>query len=224
MAQTKETKMYMRVRNVCGLLGVVLPWLALFSAGLTPHESTEWWWSISATYYQSPALVGVLVPASLVLLLYIGYDWLDNLITSLSGLFGLCIVLFPTQVSWLPAGSRVGFFQIPMEISVIIHNVSAFAFFMLIAFNSVYLFTKTGTGEMTGRKKIRNMIYRICGWSMVAIMLVFVALRILHAPGYCVMIVEILLLNLFGFAWLVKGEAFPFLNDVEEKVETAENE
>ena len=64
--QSKERKMYMRIRNVCGLLGVVLPWLALFSAGLTPHPSPEWWWSISATYYQSPALVGVLCPASLV--------------------------------------------------------------------------------------------------------------------------------------------------------------
>ena len=29
------------------------------------------------------------------------------------------------------------------------------------------------------------------------------------------MIIEIILLHLFGFAWLVKGEAFPFLNDIE---------
>jgi len=30
------------------------------------------------------------------------------------------------------------------------------------------------------------------------------------------MVVEIILLHLFGFAWLVKGEAFPMFNDVEE--------
>lgn len=30
------------------------------------------------------------------------------------------------------------------------------------------------------------------------------------------MILEILLLLLFGFAWLVKGRTFPFLNDTEE--------
>ena len=35
--------------------------------------------------------------------------------------------------------------------------------------------------------------------------------------SYAVMIVEIILLHLFGFAWLVKGEAFPFLNDKEEE-------
>ena len=40
--------------------------------------------------------------------------------------------------------------------------------------------------------------------------------RLVGAPGYSVMIIEIILLNLFGFAWLVKGEAFPFLNDREE--------
>ena len=33
------------------------------------------------------------------------------------------------------------------------------------------------------------------------------------------MVIEIILLHLFGFAWLVKGEFFPFLNDKEEEVE-----
>lgn len=213
--------MYMRVRNVCGLLGAILPWIALFSAGLTTHETqaeiNEWWWSISATYYQSPALVGVLVPASIVLLFYIGYDRLDNIITSLSGVFGLLIVLFPCKVSWIADGTPVGFFQVPIEISAIVHNASAMIFFLLIAFNSAYLFTKTG-GEMTERKKIRNTIYRVCGWSMIVVMLAFVVLKIVHAPGYSIMIVEILLLTLFGTSWLVKGEAFPFLNDKEETV------
>ena len=34
-------------------------------------------------------------------------------------------------------------------------------------------------------------------------------------PGWSVMVVEIILLHLFGFAWLVKGEFFGFLNDKE---------
>ena len=89
MEITKEKKMYLRIRNLCGILGVVLPWLALLSAGIAEHPSEEWWWSISATYYQSPALVGVLIPACLVLITYVGYDKLDNIITTLSGIFGL---------------------------------------------------------------------------------------------------------------------------------------
>ncbi|MGM9813285.1 MAG: hypothetical protein ACI30V_10665 [Muribaculaceae bacterium] len=110
MGKTKESVLYLRVRNLCGVLGVVLPWLALFSAGIAEHPSSEWWWSISATYYQSPALVGVLVPASIVLITYVGYNTLDNVVTSLSGIFGLGIVLFPCQVSWLDANALVGFF------------------------------------------------------------------------------------------------------------------
>lgn len=213
---TKEERMYLRIRNLCGLLGIILPWLALFSAGIAQHPSSEWWWSISATYYQSPALVGVLVPACIVLMSYIGYDLTDNLLTSAAGLFGLGIVLFPCKVSWIPDGTPVGFFQVPVETSQIIHMVCAALFFVAIACNSIFQFTKSGP-TMTDRKKIRNRIYRICGYGMIAMELAFVVARLLGAPGYAVMIVEIILLHLFGFAWLVKGEAFLFLNDKEEE-------
>ena len=213
-SNTKETKMYYRVRNLCGLLGMILPWLALFSAGIAPHPSSEWWWSISATYYQSPALVGVLVPAAIVLISYIGCEPIDNWVTTLSGIFGLCIVLFPCKVSWIPDGTLVGFFQIPIEISHIIHTGCAAIFFLLIALNSICLFTKSD-GAMTPRKIVRNRIYRICGWGMLVLEAAFVISRLFNAPGYTVMIFEILLLSLFGFAWMTKGEAFPFLNDTE---------
>jgi len=216
-AESKEVVMYYRVRNVCGLLGIILPWLALFSAGIADHPSEEWWWSISATYYQSPALVGVLTPASIVLLTYVGHESLDNWITSLSGIFGLGIVLFPCVVDWYPEGTLVGFFQIPMETSNIIHSLCAGIFFLLLAFNSFYLFTKTNAaGQMTERKKMRNRVYRFCGGGMILFEVVFAFLIVFDAPGYCTMLVEIILLHLFGISWLVKGNAFKFLNDVEE--------
>lgn len=99
--------------------------------------------------------------------------------------------MFPCKVSWIPAGTPVGFFQVPMEISHIIHSCCAAIFFTLIAINSIFQFTQSG-GAMTVQKIRRNRIYRTCGWGM---------------------IIEILLLSLFGIPWLVKGEAFPFLND-----------
>ena len=135
---------------------------------------------IIATYYQSPALVGVLVPASLVLMCYIGYDDVDNWITSLSGIFGLGIVLFPC--------------------------------------NSIFLFTKSGETQ-TDRKRIRNIIYRVCGYGMLALEIVLAVFMLCKVPKFTVMIIEILLLSLFGFAWLVKGRAFPFLNDKKEDEE-----
>ena len=209
--------MYLRIRNLCGLMGVILPWLALFSAGIAEHPSNEWWWSLSATYYLSPALTAVLMPACLVLISYIGYDNLDNFITSLAGTFGLGIILFPCKVSWIPDGTPVGFFQLPIEFSNTIHMVCAVLFFLCAAINTLFLFTKHGE-TMTDRKKVRNVIYRICGWGMIGLLVLLAVIRlILGAPGWYVMVIEILLLHLFGFAWVVKGEFFRFLNDKEEE-------
>lgn len=214
MQKTKEQRMYMRIRNLCGFLGVILPWIAILSAGIADRPSDQWWWSISCTYYQSPALVGILTPASIVLLCYIGYNKWDNIVTSLSGICGLGIILFPCSVNWLEPDTCVGFFQLPMNISHILHTLFATLFFLLLALNSICLFTKTG-GNMTSRKRIRNTIYRICGWGMIALEVVFVIVKLFKFPGYSTMIVEIVLLSLFGISWLVKGEAFPFLNDEE---------
>ena len=212
--------MYLRIRNLCGLLGILLPWIALFSAGIKLNKpAPSWWHSISATYYQCDALVGVLVPACIVLMSYIGYDRRDNLITTLTGLFGLGIVLFPCKVAWLPEGTTVGFFQLPMEFSHKIHSVCALLFFLCAAINTLCQFTRHGA-TMTDQKKVRNAIYRICGWGMIGLLALLVLISVLNAPGWLVMILEILLLHLFGFAWLVKGEFFPCFNDKEEAIAT----
>ena len=140
---------------------------------------------------------------------------MDNWVTTMSGVFGLGIVLFPCSVPWIPKGTPVGFFQIPIEISQYLHNGCAALFFLLIAFNSYFLFTKSA-GVMTPRKVIRNRIYRICGGGMLLFEVLFAILSLCDAPGYIVMIIEIILLHLFGLSWLTKGEAFPCFNDVEE--------
>lgn len=208
--------MYKRIRNWVGFLGMILPYLALFSAGIViPKPHYTWWWSISATYYQSPALVAVLTSASIVLMCYDGYDKLDNIITTLSGIFGLCIILFPCEVDWIPYGHKVGFFQLPMNVSKVLHGISAGTFFTLLAFNSFFLFTKTDkTKQMTDRKKIRNIIYRVCGIGMFIFGIwQIVTLCVEAIPNWWTMINEIVMLQFFGISWLVKGEAFPFICD-----------
>ena len=89
---------------------------------------------------------------------------------------------------------------------------------LLLTINSLFLFTKHGE-TMTDRKKVRNTIYRICGWGMIGLEALLVVLGLVFGtPAWFVMVIEIILLQLFGFAWLVKGEFFPFLNDREENV------
>lgn len=201
-----------RIRCYIGILGMILPWIALFSAGINlPHPHESWWYSISATYYQSPALVGILTTASIVLMTYDGYEKIDSIVTTISGLFGLGIVLFPCSVHWI--SGKVGFFQLPIHISNIIHCLCASVFFVLLAYNSFFLFTKS-IGNPTSKKKIRNIIYRICGIGMLMFMIwQIITSQSSHFKGHWTMINEIFLLQFFGISWLVKSDAIKFLND-----------
>lgn len=208
---TKEGRMYLRIRNVCGLLGVLLPYVALFSASHAGHPSSDWWWSISATYYLTPAMAAILVPACIVMICYIGYDRQDNIITTLSGIFGILLVMFPCKVSWIPDGTPVGFFNIPIEISHIVHCISSILFFGLLAYNILFLFTKSDKETISEEKRLRNKIYRFCGIGMFIAGICFVILTLFHIKGGLTIVIEIIMLNLFGIAWLVKGRAFKFL-------------
>lgn len=213
VSKMRET-MYLRIRCACGVMGMLLPWLALLSAGIATHPSPEWWWSLSATYYQSPALVAVLAPACVVLICYSGYEPIDHVLNTLSGIFGLCIILFPCKEDWIADGTRVGFFQLPIEVSHIIHCISAVLFFALVAVNIIFMFTKTDQAVISSRKRTRNTIYRVCGIGILVLGSGFGAVVAGIAPQCLVFFIEVGILMLFGFAWLVKGEVFPFLNDV----------
>lgn len=96
-----------RIRNYAGFLGMILPWLSLLGAVIYAHCNTlpSGFWStlsISATYYITPPLTAVLTAASIVLMCYDGYDKRDSIITTLSGVFGLMIVIFPCDCSVSP--------------------------------------------------------------------------------------------------------------------------
>ena len=80
--------------------------------------------------------------------------------------------------------------------------------FGLLAYNIGWLFTR-------GKNELNNKIYWACAWAMIVIMVLFAILSIARAcginiPGFLTMIVEAMLLLIFGFAWLVKGHLFNF--------------
>lgn len=202
-----------RIRNLAGFLGMILPWLSLLGAVIVSKSVgvPENFWetlSISATYYITPPLTGVLTTAAIVLMCYDGYDWRDNLITTISGFFGLCIVIFPCSCS--VSTLLTGFFQLPANISNIIHCSSAVIFFILLAINSLFLFT---LGESnTKQKKIRNIIYRVCGIGMLCAMTLMAIPVSFFAKTF---IVEAIALTFFGISWLVKGQVFGLFADKE---------
>lgn len=201
-----SVKIYYRIRNLCGILGMALPWLALIGGALAPDKPTSsWWHSISATYYFTPMLAAILTAAAIVLICYDGYTLLDNIVTTAAGIAGICVVLFPCSAGWLDKATRVGYFGVPMYVSSILHNISAAVLFMLLAFNCLFLFTRHGE-EVTDRKKIRNMVYYVCGIGMAVFLVLFPILQA-FVGGWTVIISETILLQFFGFAWLVKGGA-----------------
>ena len=196
---------------------MLLPWIALLGTFLASKhiEIPENFWgnlSISATYYLTPALTGILTTAAVVLICYYGYGPKDNIPTTAAGVFGLMIVLFPCYCRDFSA-EYVGFFQLPAETSHIIHCISAVCFFLILSYISLFLFTQTYRNKERTKQKIkRDTVYRICGYGMLAA-LVFIPLPI-HFPAK-IFIVEAIALTFFGISWLVKGQAFGLLADEE---------
>lgn len=194
-----------RLRTMIGWLGMLLPWIVvILNLGFPP--------SISATYFVATCITPFMIilgSASLLLISYKGYDWKDDLVLTGSGIAGLCICLFPC----LPSdqlnsvvGLLGGTFAIPAAVSNIIHLVSAIVFFALLAYNSFFLFTKS-SGEMTKQKKIRNIIYRVCGVGMLASFLIILL------PKFFIQtwLMEAIALLFFGVSFLTKAEVYPWL-------------
>ena len=193
-------------RNVLGALGMLLPVISIIGGLFVRNKPDSWWYSISVTYYITPALSIILGACAIFLLCYRSYQTIDTVINILSGICAFGVVLFPCDN---PYGIEyVGFFQIPVGISTVIHSVCAMLLFALLAFNIGWLFTR-------GNNTLNNKIYKVCSYSMIAIMVLFLITIIaglfdLAYPKWLVMIVEAILLLLFGFAWLVKGKFFKF--------------
>lgn len=189
----------LRLRAMIGWLGMLLPWIVVLLIHYFPA-------SISATWYTNActAFMIILGSASFLLICYNGYTKVDDILLTCSGIAGLCICLFPCSIS--EVSGEVGTFLIDSSISAMIHNGSAVIFFGLLAYNSFFLFTKS-TGEMTRNKKIRNIIYRICGVGMIASFL------LLLLPDFYIKIwlVETVALFFFGISFLTKADIYPWL-------------
>ena len=202
---TVDTK---RMRIMIGILGMLLPWLVALI-------TLSWPESISCTYYSLFAVgtfMVVLGSAGILLINYKGYDKTDDITATLAGIFGICICLFPMVYDPDPT-IKVGVFHLVSTISNIFHCVSAFAFFGILAFMSFFLFTKTD-GNITKQKKIKNIIYRICGVGMIGSFLLMLLKLIPGVEIYnLTWIVEAIALFFFGTSWIVKSDAFPFLKD-----------
>ena len=204
---TVDTK---RMRIMIGILGILLPWLVALI-------TLSWPESISITYYSLFAVgtfMVVLGSAGILLINYKGYSKIDDIFATIAGVFGILICLFP--MTYLPdPATKTGILHLPSNISNIFHCISAFGFFGTLAFMSFFLFTKTSDkSNMTKKKKIKNIIYRVCGIGMMAAFLLLLLNFIPNfAPYNLTWIVEAIALFFFGVSWIVKSDSISFLKD-----------
>ena len=188
-----------RLRALIGWLGMLLPFIVTALIGYIPQ-------SISATWYTNACTVFMIIlgSASILLISYKGYEKIDDILLTCSGMAGLGICLFPCSISSVEGD--IGTFLIDSEISNTIHFVCAIVFFGILAYNSFFLFTK-GAGKMTKKKKIRNIIYRICGIGMIASFLIM-----LFPYFNCqVWLTETIALFFFAISFLTKADIYPCL-------------
>lgn len=190
-----------RLRCLLGWLAILLPWIVVGFVGVFPK-------SISATWYTNASTIFMIIlgAASILLLSYKGYEFIDDILTSITGFLGLGICLFPCEKVPGLGVELVTPFLIPHNISNIIHLACAVLFFILLSANSMFLFTKS-SGIMTDKKKIRNRIYRICSIGM----LISFALLLLPDFYIKVWLVEAIALSFFGVSWLTKANCYPWL-------------
>lgn len=205
-----------RLRCTIGWLGMLLPWLVLVLSYAYGYGFPD---SISATYYLPTCITPFMIilgSAGLLLFSYKGYDKQDDIVCTIAGIFAIGICLFSCttlEISkrWteLVTLANVGTFQITPSISGILHNICAIGFFGLLAYNSLFLFTKSG-GVMTESKKKRNIIFRVCGIGMIVSFIAIVPVSIFEWWGG-VWIIETIALAFFGISWLTKADCYPWL-------------
>lgn len=186
-----------RLRCFIGWLAFILPWIVVLLIGRFPQ-------SISSTYYTNAGAVFMIILGadSVFLMFYDGYDKKDDILNTIAGIFGLLICLFPC---WTDA-EKVGTFQVPVGVSATIHNISAVVFFVILAYVSLFQFTKSN-GNMTEKKKKRNVIYRVCGVGMIA------SFSILLLPSFYIQVwlTEMFALTFFSVSWWTKANAYKLL-------------
>ena len=206
---------FLYLRRAIGILGIVLPIVMVLGVLiLTNCNAVQP--SISDYYYtrMGNGFVGILCAVALFLFCYKGYkkDWIAS---KLACFFALGVAFFPTtgpdktnMCNYLGRNSS--------HATSLVHYISATSFFLTLAFFCLFLFVKS-SGDITPEKIKRNRIYRFCGYTIIAciVLLAVYSLAIeLNWTGISsalqgwkpIFVLETLALWAFGFSWLTKGE------------------
>lgn len=198
------------LNKVLGVLCGLLPFCVLLT--FLGENAEDTWHSISAIFFSNAkiCMIGLIFTAAVFFFCYIGYDWVDDLITDISAVSALGIIVFPCSCEMHDRRYCLLGKWITEDVSHIAHCICAGVLFGSFAL-MIFRFRKT-SGRMTCKKTKRNTIYAFCS----VIILIAMANQVLTSVagiGWFTIINEAVMLWAFSFAWLVKGEMFKRLND-----------
>ena len=199
---------YLAHRTTIGLLGMVLPFVVALGAWFLFQTGIQD--SISDYYHTGmrDVFVGILFVIGFFLLSYKGFDRQDDMAGNLACVFAIGVALFPTTPNSVKMASGI-------QPGGIAHLIFAALFFLTLAYFSLFLFTKTDPSKKpTVRKLHRNRVYKTCGYTMLACIVLAAVFGLLpddiqtpiaaYKPVFWLEAVAILA---FGVSWFTKGEA-----------------
>lgn len=205
---------YLTLRKLIGLLGTFFPFILVLGSVIAA-DCEDIQPSISAYYHTNmrDIFVAVISSIGLFLFTYQGYDNKDSISCKLAAVFAFGVALFPTAFEGM-TNCAIEPIQENKFIDTI-HTVSATSFFLVITYICLFLFTKSGSADLSTMKKRRNLIYKACGIIMLVSIIVIAIYLIFLAEKYPalakmkpVFLFETIALIAFGIAWLTKGQMF----------------
>jgi hypothetical protein len=214
-----QTISYYNLRKAVGIIGMCLPFVLLignYVIGKCPYVQE----SISAYYYTSVGnyLVGSLCAVAFFLVCYKGPERIDTIITNVAAICAIGIAFCPTNFNGDAHGCLVTCNA--KNIWGLWHNIFAALFFVILAYMSIFLFTrseKINAKTQTKNKLIRNKIYKCCGVTILAciiLMLIHIKFKPFNIVTWQpIFTLESIALFAFGFSWLVKGNTIFRDND-----------
>ncbi len=211
-----------RLRKAIGLIGFLLPTSLLVAVLVfgVPMQN-----SISEFFFTPMRDVFVLTLSGIgvFLITYYGHDpeagdlLTDWRVSTTAGVTALAVALIPTMCDASECYTPLTLFDRLIgsdTLQNILHFGAAGIFLTALALMCLKLFTKSDRANPGPRKARRNLIYRVCGWTILAMVAALFVVKLLlgdrwgwDAAWHFTFWAEAIAVWAFGIAWLVKGEA-----------------
>jgi len=195
---------YLGLRKAVGIIGTALPFVLAIGKILTQSPGIQD--SISGYYYTDMRniFVGSLCAIGVFLMSCRGYDRKDKIAGYFAGAFANGVALFrmTPYTGATPGDKLIG----------ALHQSFAALLFLTLAYFCLKQFTQTDAKKTpTPRKLLRNTVYRVCGWTILACIFLIVVVALPPVKAIVewlspVFWLESTAIVAFGVAWLAKGE------------------